>query len=62
MKREFDKTERRQRNQIKRSNKAILGKKVLSFVLSGVQPFRFFVFVFAENSVMKQNRWGPLIC
>ena len=46
MKREFDKTERRQRNQIKRSNKAILGEKVLSFVLSGVKPFRFFVFVF----------------
>ena len=70
MKREFDKTER-QRDQIKRSNKAIL-EKTFCLCLSGVQPFRFFVFVFvffvlsslifAKNSVMKQNRWGPLIC
>ena len=68
MKREFDKTERRQRNQIKRSNKAILGKKVLSLVLSGVSFFCFCFFfvllslIFAKTSVMKQNRWGPLIC
>ena len=42
-------------------------KKVLSFVLSGDQPFGIFFFwsyclIFAENSVMRQNMLGPLIC
>ena len=72
MKREFDKTERRQRNQIKRSNKAILEKRfchlfcqVFSHFVFLFLFFFFFVLlslIFAENSVMKQNRWGPLIC
>ena len=70
MKREFDKAERRQRNQIKRSNKAILEKRFCHFfcqVFSHLCFFFFFFFVllsliFAENSVMKQSRWGPLIC
>ena len=45
-------------------------KKVLSFILSRVQPFQFTIFflfflsyclIFAENGVMKQNIWDPLI-
>ena len=66
MKTEFDKTER-QRDQIKRSNKAILEKRFRRLFCRVFSHFGFFFFVllsliFAENSVMKQNRWGPLIC
>ena len=68
MKREFDKTERRRRNQIKRSNKAILEKRFSHLFCQVFSHFVFYFFfqsfclVFAKNSVMKQNRLGPLIC
>ena len=45
MKREFDKTERRRRNQIKRSNKAILEKGFLTCFVS-FSAISFFCFVF----------------
>ena len=68
MKKEFDRTERRRRNQIKRSNKGILEERFSHLFYQVFSHFVFFFFfpffylMFAENSVMKQNRLGLFIC
>ena len=51
MKREFDKTEGRQRNQIKRSNKAILEKRFSHLFCQVFSHFVFFFFCLTESNL-----------